>query len=157
MVAVAWEVHYTFTQDEKRKFAAELLKNSKEPLQAAISAFGGDPNLLGRNLWAASNLDQDPEVIQYKQEIAESEEANTLIPTKAQAALKAWQWANRLDVPTKEGLEALRLFCDINNYADKKADAGSLTLSMPPVIKFMIDDDRSDDTNSNKKTESSAI
>lgn len=152
-MSLAWEVHYTFSQEEKRNFAVQLLKNPKEPLVAAISAFGSGPEQLGRNLWAAQNLDQDPEVVAFRQQIVESENAQDLIPSKAQAALKAWQWANRFDIPTKEGLEALKLFCEIEGYVKSKEDNDNTKTLIPPVIKFMIDDDNGT-SGSSSQTES---
>lgn len=129
---------FSFTADEKRRYAAAIIKTPNEPLQAAISVFGSDPSILGKCLFAATNFDRDHEVIQYKIELLGSVTDDAL-PTKQQVAMKAWQWANQGEFPSKEKIQALRLYCDITGHIEKNPLPPAP--AMPPLIRFVLQTD----------------
>jgi len=139
---------FEFAPDDKRKFAAAILKNPK-PLEAAISVFGGGPSMLGKALFAANNWPEDFEVLALKQELLADEGNTELLPSKAKAARRVWEWTEAGQAPSKERLEAMRLYCEMQNFIDKPGSS-NVSVTMPPVIKFVLaEDDAASGTNTN--------
>ena len=139
---------FEFALDDKRKFAAAILKNPK-PLEAAVAVFGGSPSVLGKALYAATHWPEDHEVISLKLELLNDEENIELLPSKAKAARRVWEWTEAGQAPSKERLDAMRLYCEMQNFIDKPGSS-NVNVTMPPVIKFVLaEDDDASGTNTN--------
>ncbi len=140
---------FEFAPDDKRKFAAALLKNP-QPLEAAISVFGGGASTLGKALFAATNWPNDFEVIKLKQELLDDEQNTELLPSKAKAARRVWEWTETGQSVSKERLEAMRLYCEMRNFIEKPGTNSSVQVTMPPKIVFQLaTDDAASGTDTN--------
>lgn len=132
---------FEFKPEDKRAFAAAYLKTPNDPLTAARSVFGTTQWALGKASWVAMHWPSDPDVLLLKQEISEDTDLEDL-PSKAEAARRVWNWTEHGVGVSKEKLEAMRLYSEMLGFIEKPTGASAnATVTMPPVIKFVLDDD----------------
>ena len=125
----------------KRRFAAELLKDPREPFKIAL-AIGLDT---GAALRASAEWPRDPVVLAEQEKLLSEKENGELdfLPTKADAARLAWEMANS-GVFFEDRLKALKLYSDIRGYIAKpeavKID-NSVTHNRVMVVKEHANDE----------------
>lgn len=139
---------FEFAPEDKRKFAAALLKTPKDPLTAARSVFGTSSWALGKASYVATVWPDDPEVLLLKQELSEATDIEDL-PSKAEAARRVWEWTEDGSRVTKEKTEAMRVYLEMRGFIEKPSAAvATATVTMPPVITFVLDDDNDTESSS---------
>ncbi len=110
-------INYVITDAEKRKLAAEFLRNPGEPLKAALAVFG--PKEMGKCSWVALALPDDLEILSYQAEITKSRgNLGDLLPTKEALAMRVWQWTkDGVDIDSK--IKAAKLLAEVMDWIPK--------------------------------------
>jgi thioredoxin reductase len=141
--------HFSFgleaDSELKRAYAAALLRiqGANRFYDAAVMVVGGGNENIGKALWIASNWPNDPEVIQETQKLLRSDELVDNVPSKAQAALLAWELANVTHAEIKERVGSLKLFCEIQGFIAKPGT--NVNVNLPISNNVMVVKDHGDD------------
>lgn len=104
--------------EQKRQFAAALLKTPNDAFKAAITVFGDDTSTA---LSIYLRWSQDPEVIGYMRELEEEMGELHFLPTKAQLARMAYEIGQDSKLHVEDRLKALRLYADVRGFIEKQA------------------------------------
>ena len=129
-------VSFTFTDADKKAYAAELLRQPGKVMDAAIVVFG--TSNMGRTAYVAATWPLDPEIIRLQRELMTGADVTSVLPTKEQAQLKLWNWAQGDDRDT--GLKAMKLLAEIAGWIVKPDDSGTQH-EMPPAISYTVGKD----------------
>jgi hypothetical protein len=131
----------------KRRFAVELLRTPTAPFEAAQRTFPGNITLA---IFKSVSWPQDPEVLQYINELTETRAPLDLLPTKDALGRAVFDLVHdmgrKMDV--KERLAGYRLYGEIMGFIDKKGEnAGGVNVSVQNNIgnKVMIVKDHGTD------------
>lgn len=119
-------------EDQKRAFAAELLRNDGDGFKAAFALFGEDTGKalqLGR-IWLT-----DPVVIAEQDKLLRSSDAKTFLPSKEQQARDVYKMATDATQPIDDRLKAHRLYAEIMGHIEKpNVQAGTNILNQGVMI-----------------------
>lgn len=105
----------------KLQFARLLLKNSKEPLQAALPLYpdNEDTHLA---LQAAKDWPSDPIVLQEQQRIISEEGDESLLPTKADVMTDLWEKMHPPNgyIPPEDYAKLMKLYLEARDFMPRK-------------------------------------
>lgn len=132
---------FTFTDEHKEKFAAELLRNPSQPFEAAVIVFGADN--VSACAYTATEWPTDAKIIELQQRLLKDDKASgELVPTKNAALLRIWEWTEKKELDIETKLKAMKLIADMQGWIIKpEADDGATLHAMPPTISYVIGQD----------------
>lgn len=127
------------TNELKRQFAAELIRNDGQPFKAAFAVAGEDSGyaLQIARVWAA-----DPFVVAEQERLLNSKEASSFLPSKQQQARDIYALATDISKEPEDRLKAHKLYAEIMGYIEKPlAGAGINVLNQGVMIVPMAASD----------------
>lgn len=114
-------VNLWFTDENKTRFAVELLKNRDDPFKAANAVFSHDARIA---LQVSREWPDDPFVLEQMAEYEGEVRRSSLLPSKDEYALKVWETASsERAMSVDDRLKAYKLFGEIMNYIQKPEPA----------------------------------
>lgn len=142
---------FEYTDADKTKYAESLIRDNGDAFAAAARAFGTAQESLGKRLWVATTWPEDDFVKRERARLQE-ESPELFLPSKDEALQLAWQWARGDKPVTKERIDSLRFFCEMNGYVKQSGNAHLI----PPLIQFVLDDDSDGNSQSSPQAQSTA-
>lgn len=103
--------------EQKRRFALELLKTPEAPYKAAIVVFGDDT---ASALAASARWISDPDVLKFIDELRDEHGEINLLPDKVATAREIWSLATTAP-HVEDRLKALRTYAELRGFIDKAA------------------------------------
>lgn len=113
-----WQVAYEFTDEDKKHFAAELLRQPKEPYKAAVAVFGASKEEVGKCSYVAMHWPGDREVIAFTHDLLKDGGVANFLPTKEEVARRVWEWTENA-ISMDDKIKAAKLLCEIQDYIAK--------------------------------------
>ena len=102
--------------EEKKAFAANLLRYPDEPFKAAFATF---PNNTGKALQIGRSWLDDPTVQTEKDRLLSSTDAKLYLPTKEMQAKDIYAIATNERIDTEDRLKAHRLYAEVMGFIEK--------------------------------------
>lgn len=112
MTAVTFE----FTDEQREKYAGELLRESN-PFKAALIVFGDKE--IGRCAFVAAEWPHDPRIIKYQQDILNSKKVGEFLPTKEGILQILDTWIKNDKFDLKDRLNSVKMMADISGWIAK--------------------------------------
>lgn len=114
----------------KAKFAAELLRNPKEPFLAGLSVF---PNDNGRALRAAYEWPNDPEVKAEQARLTAKDGGAGFLPSKAELARAIWDKSTAA-YDAEDFTKLAKLYADVMGFIQKPEPAVNVNVNNNRVM-----------------------
>lgn len=130
---------FVFTDEQREKFAAELIRTPDKPLDAAMAAISYEQKDVGKCAYAASVWPSDPQIIEIQKRLTAADKIGELLPTKEQAILRIWDWTSKGS--TDEKVKAMKLLAEIGGWIVKPDEDDSKAPTIPPALYFVVGED----------------
>jgi hypothetical protein len=129
-----WAVDYVFTDEDKRAFAAALLRTPNDPMAAAVAVFGSDNAGTGKRLYAAAWLVQSPEIIALQQSLLSNGGVKKFLNSKEDLARRVWEWTEK-GYSIEDRIKAAKLYAEIMDFLPKPGTAINVTANVRAVME----------------------
>lgn len=128
------------TDENKRAFAAALVKFVGTPWDAAIHVFGEKyRGNAGVFLYVANEWVNDPLVVAEQQRLTAADVVGSTLANKDEAARQVWLWTQEPKSALKDRIEAMKLYAEMREFVKK--DAPPPMPAMPPIVQYVLDPD----------------
>lgn len=122
-----------YTDDAKAAFAAFLFKNPNDPFGAAKHVLGNSVGVTDVATMAHI-FKTDPFVLSEMKRIAEAEQNEDTLPSKADLAREIWDWVTNSANEIEDKIKAAKLYAEIRGYIDKPAAPNTNPDIVPSVM-----------------------
>jgi hypothetical protein len=119
--------------EDKKKFAAELLRNPQQPFVAALAVYPDNNNWA---LFVATHWPQDADVLKFQQEILKDHPETDFLPTEAELARAIWDKMNAKFTPIEDFTKLGKLYAEIRGFI-KKTDT-NITVNANTDNRVMV-------------------